>query len=635
MNTTQNDDPRTIILLYEAGQAEALERYLHERPEEKARSLVIALSLDIEESLKERNITFSSGRDYKQPFPNLLATEEGMLSAFFSDPRWATFMYRGVALQTTFRFMFQIYLQRVWYYSNLLISIVEAHSGIQHLIVFASSSSVVFEVAGTLANREIKAVVDCTTTIAAARGITVTVIPLPLSHSSLRNAANPFFFTMRRALFGLSLAVWNAAISLLRRPRHPRLLISDHWRNVGSVIELLNGGECIFLDRTEIRHIHWRTLLRYRMRFVHSENFLSRDMRRRAREHAQALSREWSDMRSSITPIFVCRGYSLDPLLLCALDDIVSGFEKLLCEIEGTYALYESVRPDLVLLRASVSGQVHFSVLPLVAKEQGIPSLELQHGLEYLGVGSLTREHAAEYLAVYGSLVKKELLSLDYAPEKVREIGSPRFDSHRMPVATHAQQRFTVLCISPEVRPHDMYDSYSTEEYFNAVADSLKTLKNVRVIIKLRPGPANESLLRAIIARAFSGVSYVIAQYEPLLDLFAQADTMVSGNSTVILEALQCDTPTVIFAPSAIEADVVNFHFSPYREAHALFIAYSSEELTETLAELAQSSSLRDDVRRDAQAFLAQNFSFDGKSSQRFASLITELAGQSAPTTLE
>lgn len=625
MKQSPDENSRTIFLLYEPGQVEALERLWRERPLERADSLVVALALDIEAKLTERDIAFSSGRKYKQPFPDLLATEDKMMTAFFADPRWAAFNYRGIALQTMFLFMFRLYFQRVFYYGNLLISIVETHPRVERLILFAPGGGIVSAVAGGLAKRESEAVVDCARTIAAARGIAAEVIPLQFSRASVRNATQIFSFTVRRALFSFLLMLWNAAITLLRRPRYPRLLISDYWRHVGSSIELLPAGECIFIDRTEIRNINWRMLLRYRMQFVHSENFLSRGMRARARERARELVQEWSDMRSSIAPVFICRGYSLDPLLLRALDDIVRSFEKTMCEIEGTYALYEHLHPDVVVLRASVSGQTHFSVLPLVAKEYDIPSLELQHGLEYLGPGSLSREHAAKYMAVYGPLIKKELLSIGYAPERVREIGSPRFDTHRASVTTGASRKFTVLCIAPDIRPFEMYDSYSAEDYFTAIARAVEAIPNAQVIIKLRAGPTGGGLLRTIIANAFSRVPHATAQSESLPDLFARADVVVSCYSTAILEALQCGMPVIIPALNPVDRAVVDSHFPPYRDAHALRIAYFHQELADALTELAVYPDARNRMREEAQEFLTKNFCFDGNSSRRFAALITEL----------
>lgn len=634
----QSSRAHSLFLLYERGHIDELERLFRERPQERVDSLTIALSLDIEEELRRRNTPFSSGRDYKKTAPDLLTAQDAMMDAFFADSRWKLFAYRGIELQTTFRYMFRAYFQRVWYYGNLLISILEIHSEAERLVVFAPSG-IVSSVAGGLSRREREAVIDCAKIVAARSGIPVTVVSSVRVSAALRDRFSLFSFAIRRTMFGLFLAVWNTSIAFLCRPCRPRLLISDHWRNVGSAIELLEEGECIFLDRQEIRSIPWRMLLRYRMRFVHSEDFVSRSMRKRAQKSTQEFVREWGAMRSDIGQVFMFRGYSFDALLVQAVDDIVHNFGKLLREIEGTYALYERFKPDVVLLRASVSGQTHFSILPLVAKATHIPSLELQHGLEYLGPGSWSREHAAEYIAAYGLLVRKELLSIGYVPEKIRNIGSPRFDSFGLKSATgggkHPPHPFTVLCIAPDIRPFEIYDSYSAEEYFSAVGAAGRALAHVRMIIKFRPGSPSDDPLRVIAARSFSRVPYAAEDAAPLPGLFARADVMVSCYSTVVLEALQCGIPVIIPALNSVDAAVVRFHFSSYVEAGALRIASTQEELTASLAEFEANPVLRSDMGARARAFIDKNFSFDGNSSSRCAALIMELAGCSLPSGLK
>lgn len=623
----RGDRRLTLFFLYERVHAAAYERFLQEQPGERTESVVIALSVDTEAELSKRNIPFVSGRTYKQTAPDLLTAQDEMMQSFFADPRWGTFVYRGVDLPTTFRFMFRSYLQSVWYYGNLLVSVVEKHPEARRIVVFAPSG-IVSSAAGMFARREREAVVDCARTVAAHAGLEIKIIPPVSVTARLRDRLMLSLFSMRRALFGLSLSIWNGVIAALCRPSHPRLLISDHWRNVGPAIELLGQGECMFLDRLEIRHIPWRMLLRYRMRFVHSGDFLSWRMRRHAHERAQEYAREWRAMRFAIAPTLSVRGYSFDELLLAAVDDFVAGFEKLLCEIEGTYALYERLKPDLVILRASVSAQTHFSVLPLVAKQLSIPSLELQHGLEYLGPGSWSREHVAEHVASYGSLVKEELVSAGHASERVHEIGSPRFDNlSRIPsVEGDDTHPLTVLCISPDIRIFEIYDSYSAEDYFTAVMAAIEALGNARTIIKFRPGSPDEDPLRVIAARVFSRVPYVAASSEPLSGLFDQADIVVSCYSTAILEALQRGMPVIIPAVSPVDAAVTEFHFSRYRDAGVLHIAPTVAELATVLLRFAEYPVLRSEMRDRINAFLAQNFSFDGESSHRFAELIIELS---------
>ncbi len=187
-----------------------------------------------------------------------------------------------------------------------------------------------------------------------------------------------------------------------------------------------------------------------------------------------------------------------------------------------------------------------------------------------------------------------------------------------------------MLCIAPDIRPFDIYDSYSAEEYLSAVAAAAKTIPNVHVIIKLRAGPAGEVSLRAAIANSFSRVPHTIAQGESLAGLLARSDAVVSCYSTAILEALQYALPVVIPALNPVDAEVVRFHFLSYRNAGALDIAFTRGELADFLARIASDFALRRERQLKIRAFLADNFCFDGNSSSRFAALIVQLAKQSA-----
>ncbi len=621
---------KTIWLLYEVAQVEKLVSYWKDNPEEKNTSSVIALSLDIESKLKEMNIVFFSARTYKQTFNDMLAKEDEIISNFFSDLRWKKFAYKGVDLKMILLFKFRIYLQRARYYSNLIISIIENHSKIEGFALFSPHEIPKSEATSVFIERQRRVVVDCVEILAREKGMSVKIIPIPLLHRNASSRMRTFIHgVVRPKTFDLVLTIWNTINFLFHRSSHPRLLISDYWKNIGESINLLKESECIFLDRKEIRNISWNELFQHRMRFFRIEDFLTYRMRMHAREGLQEIDELWKSMRNEIGTVFVWRGQKLDSLLLLAMDGLVADCENILFQIEATFELYKKLQPDVVMLRASVSGQPHFSVLSLVAKLCDISVVELQHGLEYLGPGSISREHASEYIAVYGSLVKKEFVSIGYSPEKIKEIGSPRFDaygSNVIPRNEHISKKITVLCIVPDIRTFEIHDSYSVEDYLQMIAKGVKSFTNLHIIIKLRPGPTDEALFRTIIKNEFSEVSYTIAQYEPVSDLLSRADIVVSYFSTVNLEALQYGIPIIIPVLNPVDESVVRLHFSQYEKEKVLFIAPSASEITTILRNLIINPNIRESIKIQSRIFLEKHFSFDGKSSERYATLINELS---------
>src|SRR5581483_12383429 len=99
---------------------------------------------------------------------------------------------------------------------------------------------------------------------------------------------------------------------------------------------------------------------------------------------------------------FSIEGISLQPLCREALETVrLQLFPRLTHELAAAESLLAGLKPEIVLLRASVSAQTHFAALAYAARKLHIPAIELQHGIEYLGPGSVSRYHTAEYIAVY------------------------------------------------------------------------------------------------------------------------------------------------------------------------------------------------------------------------------------------
>ena len=91
-----------------------------------------------------------------------------------------------------------------------------------------------------------------------------------------------------------------------------------------------------------------------------------------------------------------------------ACGHLVSIFSGKVVEmIESTERLFKKQQISAVVLRARVSGQIHFAILGLVAHKMGIPAIELQHGLEFTEDFSLSVDKNADILASYRPLIKK------------------------------------------------------------------------------------------------------------------------------------------------------------------------------------------------------------------------------------
>ena len=367
------------------------------------------------------------------------------------------------------------------------------------------------------------------------------------------------------------------------------------------------------------------------MRLYNFDSFSTCESGRMRTEIKRVFEKQWRDIRKDTTlPECSLGDVSLRPLLIGILDDLIlREAPKTLHSIDGAYALLTTCAPDIVSLRTSFSSQSHFYILALTARALGIPSLELQHGLEYLGPGSISKTHTAEYVAVYGQVVLDEFAALGFSREKFPIVGSPKFDeylekSSKAPRDHATNGRLSVLCIGFTADAESIYDDYDVRDYYTALARSLEKIPNSSVVIKLRPGVSLES--RLVVETIFANVPHTIAQREPLSELFVSSDVVVSYYSTTVLEALQFSKPVVLFDAQPMWVEHIRFHFSRYAENGACIIAETQEELEGALRSLTDDLALRNRLAQGARETLAKLHLFDGKASERSVELIERLS---------
>jgi len=137
-----------------------------------------------------------------------------------------------------------------------------------------------------------------------------------------------------------------------------------------------------------------------------------------------------------------------------------------------------------------------------------------------------------------------------------------------------------------------------------------------------------QSFYDTTVANVFEGMSYRIAQYESLAELYPQADIVVSHYSTATLEALQCSKPLIYFGVSPGFDLMAKVHFALYEQQGVMMIVKTREELARVIQMLAQDPRARERLSRAATVFLEKEYAFDGKASERAAALIASLASK-------
>ena len=636
----QKQNERNIVFLTELKHIDMLDAFLKEHTSILEEGFVlIPLDLEVEYALKGKDIPFLSGSAYRTRDAASMTLSEEWVASVFESKHWLSFFtYRGVSLSKVYFLTLQWYVSHVIYYAETITNVLAAHPKAARLIVFSPLSGDP-PLGGVLSGMTIRAIVGAVECIAKESGREAVVVPAP----PVTQVTSMWAFTLKRTLFGMGIGILNTLVTIFRRPRRIRVIISDYWKNIEPYVHKLDSFEIALIDRKEAFKAGFANIWKFRMRFLHIDAFPSKASSEYVRTHERIAKELESLGKGSGLPPFEFRSISMRALISRAIELILKEvLTKRLKDIDDAYAMFERIDPHAILLRATSSLQTHFIILAQVARNLGVPSLEAQHGLLYHGPGSYTRRYSTEYVGVYGTLTQREMEEMK-AAVGIRctpiVVGSPRFDVYAAAqdasenVSEPPREKVSFLCIAPSNDPTgEVTDSYAYEEFFSTIASALKNIPNVEVIIKFRPGTTRrDSFSRQLIANIFSDVPYRIVQTKSLHQLFAETDVVISCYSTVVVEAMQCHKPVILLAVDPTESFMGLHHFAPYVESQAIRLATTKEDFSTIAKELATNSDARAKLAAQGAAFLEREYAFDGHSSDRIAELIRTFADHKRP----
>ncbi|MCX6787405.1 MAG: hypothetical protein NTY93_02720, partial [Candidatus Kaiserbacteria bacterium] len=580
---------RTSIFLYELDHLASLDALMVRYRTKNGEPTIISFDAEIDYELGKRGIPFLSGakfQDRTEPATFLRAAE--LTRDICASEVLANLKYRNIPIFELLRFSLHHYFFALLTRIHSITRAVDSLQGLE-CIVIPAPCEVILPTSGFFAESQAFACVQAAHKVAESRGIAFEMVQDTVPTERMRRDIKKLTFIFRRAVFSGAVILLNAVMSLRRRGK-VRLIASDYWRNIAPVARMMPEAQIILIDRTEALKAGWRNIWRHRMRLVHLEHYVPYLERRAIRYFVRKCKDTWRKRPSAWgTTDFMFCGVSLLPECEGIVETFIErAIPRIASDIAGAYAMYAQLAPDAVWVRVSgISRQTHFSILPLVAEELGIPSLELQHGIEYLGPGSATLHHVAQHLALYGDAVAREFETAGYAPERLISVGSPRFDfySKRIERPRREREEVRILSTIPGINPIVRFGTYSVEEHFAALQKALKALPQARLTVTSR-NVNNLSFLREAMKRGLQGMPYEFAGTTPLPQLFADSDIFLCSYSTVIYESMLHGLPTVLVALSPVERLMMEHSFAAFEKTGALAIARSSEELMNILQEL-------------------------------------------------
>lgn len=608
------------IALYDPGQMDALREARISMPDAQ----VVALTREVEYALEQKGVPYVSARGLKsRGAVERIVYGQKLGESILGHASMGFFAHRGISIGALYTPVLQEYIAALVYWVDIFSSLAEQGKG---EIIVLPTRTVVSDTSGVLALFEVHVVEDAAKRVCEERGIPCRTSSAPAEPAAAK--VRRYMRTVLRAAARILGALFNLVHTLRSKP--VRILASEYWRNIAPIMKELPEAELFLLDRSEALHAGIGALWRHHVHLVSIEGYAPWGTAAAAKRRGDEYCTAWESSRSGNTPLVEARWGTvpLEPLLAAAVRRIVlRGGVRAVHTIESACAMMKRVRPHAVVVRASASQQIHFSVLCLVAKDLGIPSVEIQHGVQYVGPGSFTTRHTAEYMALYGKAAREQLLTLAYDNAKLLEAGSPRFDIYRRHTRISPQEPFTIVCVAPPLATGFYDDTYEVADYFTHLAAALARVKG-QVVIKLRPGaPYKEFFMQAIVS-AFGRRPVEVTDSVPLAVLFARAGMVVSPFSTALLESLLMGCPTVFAAHPEPHA-VFGEEFVRHAEAGALALARTPAELVAQTERIANDPAYRESLCRRAHEVTAEYYIFDGRSAARTADMLRTLARKS------
>jgi len=588
---------------------------------------VVAFDREVELDLDKAGIAYTSAASITTPPIDSREVVERTraLALWYKMPELGFFAYDEILLGEQYEVATLYYIQACVYWTSVVRQTLE-HFQDHTSVTIPATALVVPDTADPTAKHKENLPVDCTRLVADTRGIAVEVIEAPQSQV-LKSRAR----SMKRAVVAhivhMVFFVLNACMSVLSGTRRVRMFATDPWSRIEPFVSGMDDIELVMSRRAQAREMLpyiWQT----RARFYHRLDFANRAVRSAAASRAQDISTRWSSARESkvLQEQFVHERVSLWPVVRQVFDDIVARAADDIATIESIKRLFKRHRINVVLLFASTKG--YNLVLARVAERLGIPSIENEHALVNDDKTLVHCRLNSTYLASYGPLINQTYESWGVEPWRLVAVGSPRFDEHAKPPKpeeVEALRNKLALSDDKPVLLYGMqfpylsleYGNFTSNEVWDIMQDVAAVQKELGLNIVLRPRPGEwrfNFYNREETLALFEDRS--MAQFDSLKNLFAVSDVVLTGGSTVILEALLMHKPVVVYLPHTLDQD-----WRRFEEAGAVRIARTHEDLKKHLPALVDAGVRQAQVAR-ADAFVQANFLNDGRAAKRMAALL-------------
>ena len=314
---------------------------------------------------------------------------------------------------------------------------------------------------------------------------------------------------------------------------------------------------------------------------------------------------------------FMIDGISISPVIIPKIKHLLaSRIEKTVFEIILAEQVFKKFLIDSVVVVSEIGMTeqiiIHF------ANKMKIPVLHLQEGLHYDTLEafensksqSVFLEYAYRYIA-WGKFSKENEISFGKVdPEKVVELGSPRFSNLNFKEEENNEEFVLLATMPPQIEEIKGLDVRNLERYLNSVIKICEIVlkQKKKLVIKLHPTSDILSISKHI-TKKFPTVQ-VISKGDINSLIRKCSSLIVTGFSTVIIQGQILQKPV-------ISIPLIDYNWgepSVFKENSCLLI--NLEQLDKTLEKISTDTVYKNELISNGNNFLTKCFKYRKESSQ-------------------
>ncbi|MFA6315442.1 MAG: CDP-glycerol glycerophosphotransferase family protein [Candidatus Paceibacterota bacterium] len=604
-----------IFIAYESGHLEEAEK------KSKDGTTVICLDFLLERECKKRNISFI-------PLRNFVDSETGeeewwklshdIAREWYRVPGMAFFQHRDIRIAEAPEPIMQAHLAKLFYYVRIFLFLKKSNPG--------SSFCIPNPIINNVSTTECLSVFQPWAVVDAAR-----MVGLMKDDRQERIIPKTYIFTPATRKSRL-LKIYNFLIGL--SPRHKtKVYMSGYWTHAESLVPLMDDTEIILLESKLFTMIPWKQLIKHRMRAMYSHGAINHTEERIAKQVGQEFMGQWKSAKEHVRNYLYGVRENLDwSPVIEACEHLMLYAPRVVADINTLFKIMKKEKPNIVLQMASVGGPHHyFFLMAHVAKQLGIPSIEMQHATVTIDPRSVYCRIETDYLLTFGDIISSWHRRIGNTSRQLISVGSPRFDKYvneRMRGIERGKQllknlgldieRPILLVIIPFSETYaSAIDSYQLAEFIEMISLMHKENPGLQILFKCRT-PKLIDHTKEYLKEYFSS-DWTVSGEEDIFPLLCASDAVMCNNSTVIYQAVLAKKPLVLHPWKRFDS----YHARIY--SSFIPLAYSSREVREIIKKVFTDNLYYQELLSKQEKFLHE-YSFDGKSSERVAKLIKELA---------